>query len=193
MAAPAAVAGVSDVVMVTPPGGVSDVVLTAAQLAGVHRISRVGGPQAIAALAYGTATIPRVDKIVGPGNRFVTAAKREVAGAVGIDMLAGPTEVLIIADRTADVRYVAADLIAQAEHDEDAAAWCVTTSAELADALEDELARRVAQAPRRDIVRRALAAHGVVVVVPDLDAAVEVANRRAPEHLELLLADPWPI
>jgi len=190
---PATVAGVPEIVMVTPPGGITDAVLAAAELAGVTRAMRIGGPQAIAALAFGTQTVPRVDKIVGPGNRFVTAAKREVAGAVGIDMLAGPTEVLIIADRTADVRYVAADLIAQAEHDEDAAAWCVTTSAELADALEGELARRVAQAPRRDIVRRALAAHGVVVVVPDLDAAVEVANRRAPEHLELLLADPWPI
>ena len=190
---PATAAGVPEIVMVTPPGGITDAVLAAAELAGVTRALRIGGPQAIAALAFGTDTVPRVDKIVGPGNRFVTAAKREVAGAVGIDMLAGPTEVLIIADDTADVRYVAADLIAQAEHDEDAAAWCVTTSSALASALEGELARRVARAPRRDIVQRALAAHGVVVVVPDLDAAVEVANRRAPEHVELLLADPWPV
>jgi histidinol dehydrogenase len=190
---PAVVAGVAEIVMVTPPGGVNDAVLAAAELAGVTRLFQVGGPQAIAALAFGTGTLPRADKIVGPGNRFVTEAKRQVAGAVGIDMLAGPTEVLIIADRSADVRYVAADLIAQAEHDEDAAAWCVTTSAELAAALERELARRVASAPRRAIVERSLAAHGVLVLVPDLEAAVEVANRRAPEHVELMVADPWPL
>jgi histidinol dehydrogenase len=188
---PAVVAGVTDIVMVTPAGGVNDAVLAAAELAGVTRLFQIGGPQAIAALAFGTRTLPRVDKIVGPGNRFVTEAKRQVAGAVGIDMLAGPTEVLIIADRTADVRYVAADMIAQAEHDEDAAAWCVTPSAELAAALDGELARQAARSPRRAIVERSLAAHGVLVRVPDLEAAVEVANRRAPEHLELMVADPW--
>ncbi len=192
-AVPAVVAGVREIVMVTPPGGTPDVVLAAAQLAGVTRVFRVGGAQAIAALAYGTATIPRVDKIVGPGNRFVTEAKRQVSGEVGIDMLAGPTEVLIIADATADVRYVAADMIAQAEHDEDACAWCVTTSAPLADALGGELARQVARSSRKTIVEPALREHGVVVVVPDLNAAVEVANRRAPEHLELLVEDPWPL
>jgi histidinol dehydrogenase len=190
---PAVVAGVTEIVMVTPAGGVTDAVLAAAELAGVTRLFQVGGPHAIAALAFGTRTLPRVDKIVGPGNRFVTEAKRQVAGAVGIDMLAGPTEVLIIADRTADARFVAADLIAQAEHDEDAAAWCVTTSAELAAELDRELARRVASAPRRSIVERSLAAHGVLVLVPDLEAAVEVANRRAPEHVELMVADPWPL
>jgi len=190
---PARVAGVKEIVMATPPGGTPDVVLAAAQLAGVDRVFRLGGAQAIAALAYGTATVPRVDKIVGPGNRFVTEAKRQVAGEVGIDMLAGPTEVLIIADETADVRAVAADLIAQAEHDEDACAWCVTTSGRLADALEPELARQVARSPRRAIVERALADHGVVVVVPDLAAAVEVANRRAPEHVEILAREPWPV
>src|SRR3989442_5740855 len=125
--------------MATPPGGASDVVLTAARLAGVHRVFRVGGPQAIAALAYGTATIPRVDKIVGPGNRFVTEAKRQVAGAVGIDMLAGPTEGLVIADRTAAGRHVAADLIAQAGHDEGACARGGTTSPELAEWVEPGL------------------------------------------------------
>src|SRR5439155_89935 len=178
-----------------PAGGVAarDVVLAAGRLAGVDRVFRVGGAQAIAALAYGTPTIPRVDKIVGPGNRFVTEAKRQVAGDVGIDMLAGPTEVLIIADETAEVRFVAADLIAQAEHDEDACAWCVTTSPALADALEAELARQVARSPRKAIVERSLADHGVVVVVPDLDAAVDVANRRAPEHVEVLTRDPWPV
>src|SRR5438094_916962 len=192
-ALPARVAGVGEIVMVTPPGGTPDVVLAAARLAGVDRVFRVGGAQAIAALAYGTRTIPRVDKIVGPGNRFVTEAKRQVAGEVGIDMMAGPTEVLIIADGHADVRFIAADMIAQAEHDEDACAWCVTTSTVLADALDNELARQVARAPRKTIVERSLAAHGVVVVVPDLDSAVEVANRRAPEHLEVLTRDPWPV
>src|SRR5206468_813129 len=174
-------------------GETPDVVLAAARLAGVDRVFRIGGAQAIAALAYGTRTIPRVDKIVGPGNRFVTEAKRQVAGEVGIDMMAGPTEVLIIADGHADVRFIAADMIAQAEHDEDACAWCVTTSTVLADALDNELARQVARAPRKTIVERSLAAHGVVVVVPDLDSAVEVANRRAPEHLEVLTRDPWPV
>ncbi len=192
-AVPAALAGVHEIVMVTPPGGASDAVLAAAFLGGVTRVFRVGGAQAIAALAYGTRTIPRVDKVVGPGNRFVTEAKRQVAGAVGIDMLAGPTEVLIVADRSADVRYVAADLIAQAEHDEEATAWCVTTSPELAGTLDGELERRVAQSPRRAIVERALRGHGVLVLVPDLETAVEVANRRAPEHLELLVEDPWPV
>jgi len=190
---PASVAGVTDIVMVTPPGGVNDAVLAAADLAGVGRIFQIGGAQAIAALAWGTRTVPRVDKIVGPGNRFVTEAKRQAAGAVGIDMLAGPTEVLVVADRSADVRHVAADMIAQAEHDEDAAAWCVTTNPDLVAALEAELGRRVPASPRAEIVRRSLTAHGVVVVVPDLDAAVEVVNRRAPEHLELLLDDPWPV
>ena len=202
-AVPALVAGVAEIVMVTPPtrwgggggggeGGTPDVVLAAARLAGVDRVFQVGGAQAIAALAYGTRTIPRVDKIVGPGNRFVTEAKRQVVGEVGIDMLAGPTELLVIADDTADVRLVAADLIAQAEHDEDACAWCVTTSAALAVALEGELARQVAQSPRKAIVERSLADHGVVVVVPDLDAALEVANRRAPEHVEILTREAWP-
>jgi histidinol dehydrogenase len=190
---PATVAGVGELVMTTPPGGVTDAVLAAADLAGVSQVFRVGGPQAIAALAFGTATIPAVDKIVGPGNRYVTEAKRQVAGSVAIDMLAGPTEVLIIADQSADVRYVAADLIAQAEHDEDATAWCVTTNPALPSALEDELARQLTASPRRAIVERALTTHGVVIVVPDLDAALAVAARRAPEHLELLVADPWPL
>jgi len=197
-AVPAVVAGVAEIVMVTPPrrgggGGTPDVVLAAARLAGVDRVWRVGGAQAIGALAYGTRTIPRVDKIVGPGNRFVTEAKRQVAGEVGIDMLAGPTELLVIADDSADVRLVAADLIAQAEHDEDACAWCVTTSPALAVALEGELARQAAQSPRKAIVERSLADHCVVVVVPDLDAALEVANRRAPEHVEILTREAWPV
>ena len=190
---PAVVAGVSDIIMVTPPGGMTPAVLAAAALAGVTRVFRVGGAQAIGALAFGTETNPGVDKIVGPGNRFVTEAKRQVAGAVGIDMLAGPTEVLIIADTSAEPRYVAADMIAQAEHDEDATAWCVTTNRDLPAALERELQGQMARAPRREIIARSLGAHGVVVVVPDLDAAVQVANLRAPEHLELLVQDPWPL
>jgi histidinol dehydrogenase len=190
---PAVVAGVEDVVIVTPPGGASDAVLAAAQLAGVSRVFRVGGVAAIGGLAFGTATLPRVDKIVGPGNRFVTEAKRQVAGVVGIDMLAGPTEVLVVADDTIDVRYVAADMIAQAEHDEDATAWCVTTSDRIADTLDGELERQLAAAPRRAIAERALRAHGVLVRVPSRDAAAQVANLRAPEHLELLVEDAWEL
>jgi histidinol dehydrogenase len=190
---PAVVAGVVEVYMVTPPGGASDAVLAAARLAGVTRVFRIGGAQAIAALAFGTATVPRVDKIVGPGNRFVAEAKRQVAGVVGIDMVAGPTEVVVVADDTADVRFVAADLIAQAEHDEDATAWCVTTSARIADTVEAELARQLERAPRRAIAERALRTHGLLVQVPSRDAAIHVANLRAPEHLELLVENPWDL
>ena len=190
---PAVVAGVSEIVVVTPPGGAQDAVIAAARLAGAHRVYRIGGAQAIAALAYGTATLPRVDKIVGPGNAYVTEAKRQVIGAVGIDMLAGPTEVLVLCDDTADIRHVAADLIAQAEHDEDASAWCVTTSARIAEQLDAELERQLATAPRRAIAEKALESHGVLVVVPSLDVAVNVANQRAPEHLELLIEDAWSV
>jgi histidinol dehydrogenase len=190
---PAIIAGVQDVVVVTPPGGAGDAVLAAARLAGAHRVFRIGGPQAIAALAYGTATVPRVDKIVGPGGVHVTEAKRQVVGQVGIDMLAGPTEVLVVCDDTADLRHVAADLIAQAEHDEAASAWCVTTSARIAAGLDAELERQLATAPRRAIAAAALRRHGVLVVVPSLDVAVNVANQRAPEHLELIVADAWSL
>lgn len=190
---PAVVAGVGEIVMAVPPAGALDAVLAAAHLAGATRVFRLGGAQAVAALAYGTATVPRVDKVVGPGNRYVTEAKRQMAGAVGIDMPAGPTEVLVIADDTADVRYVAADLIAQAEHDEDASAWCVTTSERIAGTLDAELGRQLAAAPRRAIAEAALARHGVLVVVPSRDAAVNVANLRAPEHLELLVEEPWEL
>lgn len=190
---PAVVAGVEEVVIATPPGGAGDAVMAAAQLSGASRVYRVGGVAAIGALAFGTATLPRVDKIVGPGNRFVTEAKRQVAGVVGIDMLAGPTEVLIVADDTTDVRYVAADMIAQAEHDEDATAWCVTTSERIADTLDGELQRQLARAPRWAIAERALRDHGVLVHVPTRDAAVQVANLRAPEHLELLVEEAWEL
>jgi histidinol dehydrogenase len=189
-AVPAAVAGVGEIIAVTPPRGfLSDTVLAACALAGVHRIFRVGGAQAVAALAYGTATIPRVDVIVGPGNKWVAEAKRQVVGQVGIDMVAGPTEVLVIADETADPRRMACDLIAQAEHDEDAASWCVTTSAALADALPAALEAELARAPRAAIARVSLERNGVCVVVPTIEHAAEVANLRAPEHLEIVTRD----
>ncbi len=185
-AVPALVAGVPEIVAVVPPQGVTDMVLAACALAGVTRIFRIGGAQAVAALAFGTATVPRVDKIVGPGNRWVAEAKRQVAGQVGIDMVAGPTEILIIADRSASPARIAADLIAQAEHDEDAVGWCVTTHAAIADALPAALEAALAAAPRAAIARAALERNGLVIVVPDMRDAIEVANRRAPEHLEIL-------
>jgi histidinol dehydrogenase len=186
---PARVAGVRDIVAVTPPGGITDAVLAACAIAGVSRLFRVGGAQACAALAFGTATVPRVDKIVGPGNRFVAEAKRQLAGLVGIDLVAGPTEVLIVADHTADPGHVAADLLAQAEHDADASAWLVTCHAPLIEAVEARLAECLSRAPRGAIARAALERDGVAVLVPDVATAIDVANRRAPEHLELLVDD----
>ena len=185
-AVPALVAGVQEIVAVVPPQGVTDVVLAACALSGVTRIFRIGGAQAVAALAYGTATVPRVDKIVGPGNRWVAEAKRQVVGQVGIDMIAGPTEVLIIADATARPARVAADLIAQAEHDEDAVCWCVTTDRGLAEGLPAALEAALATAPRAAIARIALERNGLIVLVPSMREAIEVANRRAPEHLEIV-------
>jgi histidinol dehydrogenase len=186
---PARVAGVREIVAVTPPGGITDAVLAACAIAGVSRLFRVGGAQACAALAFGTATVPRVDKIVGPGNRFVAEAKRQLAGLVGIDLVAGPTEVLIVADHTADPGHVAADLLAQAEHDADASAWLVTCHAPLIEAVEARLAECLSRAPRGAIARAALERDGVAVLVPDVATAIDVANRRAPEHLELLVDD----
>jgi histidinol dehydrogenase len=185
-AVPALVAGVKEIVAVVPPQGVTDLVLAACALSGVTRIFRIGGAQAVAALAFGTETVPRVDKIVGPGNRWVAEAKRQVVGQVGIDMIAGPTEVLIIADGSASPVRIAADMIAQAEHDEDATSWCVTTDAGIADALPAALAAALASAPRAAIARTALERNGLVIVVPAMREAIEVANRRAPEHLEIL-------
>ena len=185
-AVPALVAGVQEIVAVVPPQGVTDVVLAACALSGITRIFRVGGAQAIAALAYGTATIPRVDKIVGPGNRWVAEAKRQVVGQVGIDMIAGPTEVLVLADHTARPARVAADLIAQAEHDEDAVSWCVTTDPALAEALPAALEAALIQAPRESIARASLERNGLIVLVPSMREAIEVANRRAPEHLQIV-------
>ena len=185
-AVPALVAGVREIIAVVPPSGVTDAVLAACALSGVTRIFRIGGAQAVAALAWGTATVPRVDKIVGPGNRWVTEAKRQVVGRVGIDMIAGPTEVLVLADQTARPERVAADLVAQAEHDEDASAWCVTTSTALADALPAALDRALARAPRATIAREALERNGLIVVTPSMREAIEVVNIRAPEHLQIV-------
>ncbi len=185
-AVPAVVAGVREIVAVVPPTGMNDVVLAACALAGVTRIFRIGGAQAVAALAYGTATVPRVDKIVGPGSRWVAEAKRQVVGQVGIDMIAGPTEVLIIADGSASPARIAADLIAPAEHDEDAVSWCVTPDAVLAAAIPGALESALERAPRASIARAALERNGLVVLVPSMREAIEVANRRAPEHLEII-------
>jgi len=185
-AVPALVAGVREIVAVVPPQGVTDIVLAACALSGVTRIFRVGGAQAVAALAFGTATIPRVDKIVGPGSRWVAEAKRQVVGQVGIDMIAGPTEILIIADGGASPARIATDLIAQAEHDEDATGWCVTTDAGIAAAIPAALEAALTEAPRAAVARAALERNGLVIVVPAMRDAIEVANRRAPEHLEIL-------
>ncbi|RMH40530.1 MAG: histidinol dehydrogenase [Deltaproteobacteria bacterium] len=180
---PARVAGVGEIVMVTP--GPTDEVLAAAALVPVDRVFEIGGAQAVAALAYGTESIPRVDKIVGPGNRYVAAAKRRVYGDVDIDAIAGPSEVLIVADDAAEPRWVAADLLAQAEHDADARPVLVTPSDELIDAVDRELARQLVSLPRADVARAALERHGVAVRVPTVDAALAIAERYAPEHLEL--------
>jgi histidinol dehydrogenase len=191
-AIPAAVAGVPEIVMTTPaPGGeVQPAVLAAARIAGVTEVIVAGGAHAVAALAFGTESIAAVDKITGPGNRWVAEAKRQVFGRVDIDMVAGPSEILVLADGSADPRHVAADLIGQAEHDPDAIAWLVTTDAALAAAIPEQLERLLADNPRRDIAREALQRNGLLCVVPDLDAAVAVAEMRAPEHLELLVAEP---
>ncbi|MEW6446822.1 MAG: histidinol dehydrogenase [Bacillota bacterium] len=190
---PARVVGVQEVVMVTPPGArgrIDPHVLVAAREAGVDRVFRVGGAQAVAALAYGTERIPRVDKIVGPGNTYVTLAKRAVFGVVGIDILAGPSEVVVVADETADPRYVAADLLAQAEHDPDARVLLVTISREFASRVNEALQAAFIALGEPEAVRRALV-HAAVLIAPDLGAAVNWANRFAPEHLELLVAEPF--
>ena len=192
-AIPARVAGVRQVVLVTPPapdGRVDSTVLAAARVAGVTEGWRLGGAQAVAALAYGTASIRRVDKIVGPGNIYVALAKSRVVGEVGIDMVAGPSEILVIADDAADPEWAAADLLAQAEHDPMARAVLITPEPALADRVAAALERRLAALPRHRIAAEALAAHGALVTVASLEDAVELANRLAPEHLELLVRDP---
>jgi histidinol dehydrogenase len=191
-AIPARVAGVGEIVMTVPAprGELNPVVLAAAHIAGVDRVFTVGGAQAVAALAFGTETIPQVDKIVGPGNRWVAAAKRLVFGVVGIDMVAGPSEVVVVSDGSADPAWVAMDLLAQAEHDEDARAILVCTDAALARRVREEIGRLLPQMERRDIIRGALERNGAVVLVPDLAAAARIVNRIAPEHLELAVAHP---
>lgn len=187
-AIPAAVAGVKEIIMVTPPragGTISSATLAAADMAGVSRIFRVGGAQAIAALAFGTETIPRVDKICGPGNVYVTLAKKLVYGVVDIDGLAGPSEVLVIADDTANAGYCAADILAQTEHDRLASAIMVTTSRRLAEEVNREVAEQLRGLSRESIARESLEARGVIAVVDSLDEAIELANLYAPEHLYL--------
>jgi len=189
---PAKVAGVGRVVMVTPtPGGdVNPYLLVAADIAGVDVGYRIGGAQAVAALAYGTATVPRVDVIVGPGNIFVATAKKQVYGEVNIDMIAGPSEILVVADDSAHPAFVAADLLSQAEHDELASAILVTPSESLAKAVSGALAGQLAELERTEIAKQSIDTYGFAIVTRDLDEAAQVANRVAPEHLELALADP---
>ena len=193
---PARVAGVGEVVVATPPGRdgtVSPAVLAAASVAGADAVYRMGGAQAIAAMAHGTESVPRVDKIVGPGNIFVTLAKRQVYGIVDIDQLAGPTETLLVADEGADPAYAAADLLAQAEHDTMASAILITPSSTLALAVQHAVDEQLSELDRADIIRSSLDQNGGIVLVSSLDEAVELANAYAPEHLCLLVADPWPL
>ena len=195
-AIPATVAGVAEIAICTPvgkDGRVPPAVLAAAALAGVREIYRIGGAQAVGALAYGTASVRPVDKIVGPGNIYVATAKRLVFGVVGIDMVAGPSEILVVADAAAPADWVAADLLAQAEHDPLASAVCVTPSAELARAVLAEVERQLALLPRAAIAAQAVGRFGAVIVVDDLASAVALANAVAPEHLELMVADPWAL
>ena len=191
---PAIIAGCREVVITTPPGSdgkINPVILAAARIAGVNRIFKVGGAQAVAALAYGTESIPRVDKIVGPGNAFVAEAKRQVFGRVAIDMIAGPSEILVVADGSANPAHVAADLLSQAEHDKMASAVLVTDSEALASAVSDEIERQLASLPRAEIARASIDNNGKIIVAENLSAAIEISNELAPEHLELCVDNPF--
>jgi histidinol dehydrogenase len=195
-AIPAKVAGVPDMVICTPcgkDGQISALVLYAARLAGVKRVFRVGGAQAIAAMALGTETIPRVDKIVGPGNVYVNIAKKLLWGEVDIDMLAGPSEVCVVADETANPAYAASDILAQAEHDVECAAYLITPSEEIADAVEAELEKQLALQPRKDILCKALDDHGAIIIAESMKQTIELANLCAPEHLALMTQDPYAL
>lgn len=190
-AVPAKVAGVEEIIMVTPPtANLNNAVLAAAKIAGVDRVIGLGGVQAVAALTYGAGFIPKVDKLVGPGNAFVAAAKRMAYGTLDIDMVAGPSEVLVIADETAEAKYVAADLLSQAEHDRLASAILLTTSMELARQVDSEIIRQTGYLSRSEIMEESLKNFGAVIVCPSLERCVELANEVAPEHLEVCTADP---
>ena len=191
---PAKIAGCEDVVMVTPPsaaGKVNPAILVAADIAGVDKIFKVGGAQAVAALAYGTESIPKVDKIVGPGNAFVAEAKKQVFGQVSIDMIAGPSEILVVADKTTNPKYVAADLLSQAEHDKMASAVLVTDSMALAEAVSRELEEQIPLLERAEIARVSIDNNGKIIVADTLMAAIDIANEIAPEHLELAVDNPF--
>ena len=193
-AIPAKIAGCSEIVMVTPPtkdGKINPVILAAAKVAGITRIFKVGGAQAVAALAYGTESIPCVDKIVGPGNAFVAEAKKQVFGKVAIDMIAGPSEILVVADGTCNPRFVAADMLSQAEHDRMASAVLVTDSKELATAVANELEVQMAELSREEIARTSIENNGKIIITKDICEAIEVANELAPEHLEICVDDPF--
>lgn len=193
---PAKIAGVEQIIMVTPPGKdgkVNAAILAAASVAGATDIFKVGGAQAIAALAYGTATVPKVDKIVGPGNIYVATAKKMVYGTVDIDMIAGPSDVLVVADSTADAVNVAGDMLAQAEHDKLAAAVLVTTDAALASKVAAELARQLLRLPRQEIARASIENNGKIILAQTLEQALEISNAIAPEHLELAVAEPFAL
>lgn len=194
-AVPASVAGVSEIIMMVPPknGKMNPYVLIAAREAGVKRIYKIGGAQAIAAMAFGTETIPRVDKITGPGNIFVTLAKKEVYGHCDIDMLAGPSEILIVADETADPVYTAADMLSQAEHDPLASSIVIVTDVALADKIAVEAEKQLAKLPRQEIARASLDRNGCIIVAEDMMQAMRFANTSAPEHMELLTKDPFQL
>lgn len=194
-AVPASAAGVKEIIMVTPAkeGRIKPEILAAAKIAGVTKIFKVGGAQAIAALAYGTQTVPAVDKITGPGNIYVATAKKLVYGQVDIDMIAGPSEILVIADESADAERAAADMLSQAEHDVLASAVMVTTSARLAELVAAEIERQLTDLPRREIAQRSIEDNGRVIVTESLDDAVEIANALAPEHLEVYTSDPFAL
>ena len=193
-AIPAKIAGCGEIVITTPPGKdgrVNPAILAAAKVAGVDRVFKVGGAQAVAALAYGTETVPCVDKIVGPGNAFVAEAKKQVFGRVAIDMIAGPSEILIVSDGRSNPRHVAADMLSQAEHDRMASAVLVTDSMALAEAVQGEIERQVRLLPRVEIASASIDVNGKIIVADDLDKAIEIANALAPEHLELCVDNPF--
>ncbi|MBO5020949.1 MAG: histidinol dehydrogenase [Clostridia bacterium] len=191
---PAKIAGCNEICITTPPGAdgkVNPVILAAAKIAGVDRIFKIGGAQAIAALSYGTETVPKVDKIVGPGNAFVAEAKRQVFGLVSIDMIAGPSEILVIADGKSDPRFVAADLLSQAEHDKMASAVLVTDSMDLANKVSNEIERQLKELPREEIARTSIENNGKIIVADDINDVIAVSNEIAPEHLELCVDNPF--